>query len=847
MLANESERLVAAVESFPAVGDQFGDFRIIELIGEGKYSRVYLAQQGELADRHVVLKVSPELWAESEMLARLQHTNIVPVYSIHQSGHLQAICMPYLGRLTLVDVLRKTEPGNNGKPKTIGFHGGSRFDERSCCQFMAKIAQGLEHAHRRGIVHRDLKPANVLVSTDDEPLILDFNLSEDIVVGGPASLMVGGTLPYMSPEHLRASLTGDRVDHRCDIYSLGIVLYQAATGQLPFPKREGSFVQSVSLMAQDRQTRHDWKAKIANVASPDFVSIVAKCLASDPDSRYESAEQLSTDLLNHATDRPLAHAPNRSLKQRSQKWLRRNRHLASLSSIVSIASVAIILLAIGLGVQSQRTAKLDARQRFRAFEDAFASTRDELSVPLTGTEFVAESVAQGEQLLSQYVTDAAWQSAPKFRLLPRQEQQYLKQNLGELAYLLALSAEADDDGDPTGDADDDNPAAQQRLHELAVACFSPAVPVAVSHVAVTSESEVPPSLKLSSDAPPLDRRLYAVLKMRDGDYGQAQPILTELVRKEPTNAALWLMLGNCAQAEGDSSLAELHYTRYLGLNPDSVRVLFYRGQTRMSDDRWSLALEDFDEVLRRRPNLAGGLLARSIVHKHLGNLPAALDDLNTLIAMGQRTSHALLLRSDVNRELGNESQADEDLRMALRTQPTTAEGWIARGTAQVSSEPIAALADFETALVWQPSSFVALQNIAHIYAEKLNQPETALKTVDEILAIRPEYAVARVGRGVLLARLKNQDEAIQDLEAGLQLSRSAEVCYLAASGYALLSESKPELAAVSVELARECLRQDATRLDRLVHDPDFKALHDNSELKKILASVQLIHRPHKSP
>ena len=100
------------------------------------------------------------------------------------------------------------------------------------------LAEGLEHAHERGVLHLDLKPANVLMADDGQPMLLDFNLSQP-VRGGHAEF-VGGTLPYMAPENLAAYRHGVRGgDARGDIYSLGVMLFELLTGQLPFPIREG--------------------------------------------------------------------------------------------------------------------------------------------------------------------------------------------------------------------------------------------------------------------------------------------------------------------------------------------------------------------------------------------------------------------------------------------------------------------------------------------------------------------------------------------------------------------------------------------------------------------------------
>src|SRR5439155_9925527 len=106
---------------------------------------------------------------------------------------------------------------------------------------VGRLAEGLAHAHDRGILHRDLKPANVLLTDDGQPMLLDFNLSEDCKLRGhAAAARVGGTLPYMSPEQLAAfSDRGRVVDARSDLYSLGLILYELLAGRSPFPAMSG--------------------------------------------------------------------------------------------------------------------------------------------------------------------------------------------------------------------------------------------------------------------------------------------------------------------------------------------------------------------------------------------------------------------------------------------------------------------------------------------------------------------------------------------------------------------------------------------------------------------------------
>ena len=176
-----------------------------------------------MADRLVVLKIAPHLFDESRTLAQLQHTHIVPIYSVHQADAFQAVCMPFLGTTTLADILtdlrRRPALPDSGKYLLDRIKARARSADRArgdarrrssgesgpsdarpplesltyvegILWLAVRLADGLAHAHGRGIVHRDLKPANILLTDDGQPMLLDFNLSEDTKldrqrIGGP--------------------------------------------------------------------------------------------------------------------------------------------------------------------------------------------------------------------------------------------------------------------------------------------------------------------------------------------------------------------------------------------------------------------------------------------------------------------------------------------------------------------------------------------------------------------------------------------------------------------------------------------------------------------------------------
>ena len=300
----------------PQVGDRFEGFDLVGELGRGAFGRVFLARQDDLARRFVALKITPQFSEESQRLAQLQHTNIVPIYSVHRTERLQAICMPFLGPNTLGDLLKTFELSRSlplsgraivstiavrtaltiiddtaaldgaaavrGRSEIAAATCGSDVIHRlgnmsylnAAVWIMSHVADGLASSHEHGIVHRDLKPANILLTDDGEPLILDFNLATDRSAIDATAALIGGTLPYIGPEHLRALRDGGDVGPESDIYSLGVILFQMLTGRLPYPLRQGSFREIVGQMLEDRRQPIPSIRALNPAVTPGLESIV---------------------------------------------------------------------------------------------------------------------------------------------------------------------------------------------------------------------------------------------------------------------------------------------------------------------------------------------------------------------------------------------------------------------------------------------------------------------------------------------------------------------------------------------------------------------------------------------
>jgi len=190
-------------DSFPSPGQTVFGLKLIDELGRGALGRVYLAEELDIGNRLVAVKIAYHGKYEAEFLGRLRHPNIVPVYSVHHDDltGLSAVVMPYFGDQTLADA----------RPKDIN----------AVLAVAIQLAEALTYTHSQGILHRDLKPSNILMA--ERPMIMDFNLSTDLSADAQR---LGGTPQYMAPEQA-AQLTGEKeteIDERADIYSLGVIL-----------------------------------------------------------------------------------------------------------------------------------------------------------------------------------------------------------------------------------------------------------------------------------------------------------------------------------------------------------------------------------------------------------------------------------------------------------------------------------------------------------------------------------------------------------------------------------------------------------------------------------------------
>ncbi len=350
--------------AFPESGQTIGGFHLVEELGRGSFARVFLARERPLADRLVALKVSRTGSREPQALARLQHTNIVPVHSyrVDSATGLHILCMPYFGRVTLARLL--DDPGLRASrgggdlvarlDRLVGAEGGAggegrqaarealsgRSYPRAVAWWGSRLAEALRHAHDRGVLHRDVKPSNILIAPDGTPMLLDFNLAREVELSGEAATKLGGTLAYMAPEHIEALLEGrdEGIDGRADLYALGLVLLEMlGTG----PSRASTPTESPARLLDLRRLGPSGPIEGTGRA-PALASVIRRCLAPRPEDRYGSAADLAADLQAVAHDAPLRFA-REPLPSRASRWLRANLgKLAGLALVAAVASAGAV-------------------------------------------------------------------------------------------------------------------------------------------------------------------------------------------------------------------------------------------------------------------------------------------------------------------------------------------------------------------------------------------------------------------------------------------------------------------------------------------------------------------------
>jgi len=354
-----------------SAGIRLGDFEIVEELGRGGMGVVYRARQLSL-DREVALKVLPgyarfgeqavqRFQTEARAAARLHHTNIVPVFAQGEhDGHCY-YAMELVAGVGLDQVIRR-DAGGGGDRVEVENKREQEFrrdadDYRNLAALAAQAADALECAHRQGVIHRDVKPHNLILGKRNQLHLMDFGLAR--IDQEPHLTLNGeimGTPAYLSPEQLRGDPQG--IDHRTDIYSLGVTLYEMITRCKPFDGETREQIITGICANQPASPR-----KIDRGIPADLETICLHAMEREPAARYATAAALAEDLRRFAEGRPILTRRVTTVRK-VVRWARRRPTIVT----TCLVSAAALVLAVGLtmNVTSSRH-----KQAARLLDDAY--------------------------------------------------------------------------------------------------------------------------------------------------------------------------------------------------------------------------------------------------------------------------------------------------------------------------------------------------------------------------------------------------------------------------------------------------------------------------------------------
>ncbi|MCA9215096.1 MAG: tetratricopeptide repeat protein [Planctomycetales bacterium] len=477
-----------------------------------------------------------------------------------------------------------------------------------------------------------------------------------------------------------------------------------------------------------------------------------------------------------------------------------------MASVLSVSAVVIAFLIGFVIVRGRRIEQQEAIAALQDVERALPEIRSLLAIPIVDSSTVQAGIAKANHIVNAYsIASPDWKSNSLHASLSDSNQLVLSRCLAEVSNLSAT--------------------AKQRL----------GAPDAIE--AATIAKRLNEGVLLDEHS---RHGLFhkAAEHLRHFEFEKAIPVLEELRSADPYDTSTWLLLGNANAAISRHSVAEHCYTVCIEMWPDSYLGHFYRGLSQLDAKQFEDAAADFGAVLDTKPNFVPAYINRGIALQQMNQFDGAIADFDAAIAHGATQTRIYFLRSQARASVGDKEGAEADYQRGVQETPTDEKSWIRRGLELLKTDPAAAMSDFQSALGLNPTSRVALRNVAHILSEVQHRNEDALAVLDKLVNLHGRQPDDLVSRAVLLARLGRRGDAVLDAHAVLGGEASAKQLFQVACVYSLTSQASAPDVDVALSVLDQAIGKDIRWMTTALSDEDLGPIRESADFRRIMVSAK---------
>lgn len=756
----------------------------VDSLGEGGMGAVYRVFD-KRSQRQAALKVMngakqteesrQRFLREAQITARLSHPAIPPVYEIGQSPQNQLF------------MLMKVIEGETLAARIAQAHATDiqDSDRRRLIETLIKVGEAISYAHNQGVVHRDLKPENIMLGEFGEVMVLDWGIAKDLNEQGDVALDLArsaeqdpevteklaltkagafmGTPGYAAPEQYDG-----RADTRSDVFSLGVLLIEALTGQRAIVDQSMYKCMLATVEGQILEPK-SVQPKLPN----DLNWIATRATEVDPTQRTQSVQGLNAQL-QAVLDAQAVPGYQYSPQERAARWLQAQAVLIAIATSLLMFLSLTAILWLGMENQRQRALRLSA-EKLQEQQKRIEAERQLLSKNNLLVSAKAEAQHSKETLAAfNKARSALKRGTPASNVLDltnkalelgsRTEPQLLTAveitlELGRPDLAKPLLREVVERHPPAF-------AARYQLHQLQAAASSQAIESEHSRAILNEAAR----LGLENE---YSLYFQAQALARERQWEPAISLFSKALTTNPKMAVAMTGRAHAKRHRGQVQGALLDYNRALELDPKSVDALTGRAWAHKDTGDHASALSDFENALRSNPKQADAYFGRASLYERRGDWKRALNDLDKALRTKDRFVAAAIARGRVRLQLKQNHRALSDLNQAIQWDARSYDGLLLRGQAHSRlGQPNKALSDFSMAIIINKQRAEAYEWRARLYMKTKKHPERALRDLSRALQIDPQRTELFQRRSQAYLTLKQPKEALKDLTQAIKAKPS---------------------------------------------------------------------------